>query len=96
MEDNTILLGKKIMHSGAMMGIVKNGGQFQVGNIIIEVVAQSGDFRHVQIYQQGCGATPVKQSYVRTKKVQAPKPEPKAKPEKKRMTTTVTDEVMTL
>jgi len=99
--DNTILIGKKVCHKGALMGTISNGGKLQVGNIIIEVVAQDGDFRHVQIYQQGIGAAPIKQGWVKTKKgptvikekivvKEAPKSE------KKKLTTTFTDEVITL
>jgi len=115
-NNNTILIGKKVCHRGALLGTVSNGGKIQVGNIIIEFVAQSGDFRHVQVYQQGLGATPVKQTWVKTKKgktiikekekivtkvVERKVPvekivyrEPEKK--KKKLTTTFTDEVITL
>ena len=104
MEDNQILIAKKVMHKRALQGIISSGGKFQVGNIIVEVVAQSGDFRHVQIYQQGLNAKPVKQSWVKSKKVIEKKIvekekvvyKEKPKKEQKKLTTTVTDEVITL
>jgi len=101
MEDNTILIGKKIVHKGLMQGILANGGKIQVGNIVIEVIAQAGDFRHVQVYQQGIDAKPAKQTWVRTKKGKTIVKEKivyKEKPKApiKRMTTQVTKEVITL
>ena len=97
MEDNTILIGKKQVHSGATIGIVKNGGRFQVGNIIIEFIGQDSVFRTVQVYQQGIGAMPVKQTWVRTKKEKVIiTKEVVKKPEQKKLTTTVTNEVIEL
>jgi len=99
MEDNTILIGKKDkpFHKGMLQGIIANGGQFQVGNIVIEVVAQKGDFRHIQIYMQGLNSNPVKQTWVRTKKEkEIVIKEVVKKPVQKKLTTTMTDEVIEL
>lgn len=64
-----VLVGKKNMHKGALMGVVSNGGQFQVGDYVIELVALNKDFSIVQVYRQGLDATPVKQGWTKTKKV---------------------------
>jgi hypothetical protein len=96
--DNAILIGKKNMHKGAMIGMISSGGMFQIDKYIIEFVALNGQYSTVQIYQQGIDAKPIKQSWNKTKKVIEKKivEVPKKKQETPKLITEFSDEVIEL
>lgn len=83
-QTDTILVAQDTAHSGALHGLISNGGKKSVGNYIIEVVNQGTPYVTIQIYQAALGVKPRVQSYVRTKKVVEKKTVYK-KPEKEKL-----------
>lgn len=86
---NSILVAKDSAHSGALHGLVSNGGKKSVGNYIVEFVNDGGPFTTIQIYQCALGITPSVQRWNKTKvvkeKVIVQKTLPKAKEEKQKV-----------
>ena len=85
-----VLIGKKDTNSRALFAIISNGGQIQVGNVILEVIATSTTQRIIQTYQVAMDARPIKQNWVKC----ASKPPVANKPKTTTLNSVFSDETM--